>query len=156
MNDYVIVDRVYQLIDHLLEKYSIFQEGFLHSYYNPNRGIDDSKRDYFYIRQNLRGTQSTYEFYRDADTDQLGIRAQFYLVASLDSVDMRKAIEILVTDIESCYVDVSINSVDDDPYYIFLDELGAPLTNYLPLIRIGMIIQQPFRECKEDICKVIC
>ena len=156
----MIVEGINNIIQSILERHDLFQNGFLHSYWNPDKGIDDSQSNYFYIRQLERRVNPTYTFTHDEDTNAYDIGAEFYLVADITGVDEKQAIEILVSHLERCTPGVGVLGVDDDPYFIFNQETqflidgGGLLTNPLPLIRIRFQLYEPFRiGCKEILCK---
>lgn len=155
-----LVNNIQYVIDSILDTHDLFNEGFIHSYWNPNRGLDDSKSNYFYIRQVERQVNPTYSFSSDVDSNAYTIGAEYYLVADVRNVEMKRAVEILVAHLEMCYPGIGVLGVDDDPWFIFNSETqfvipgGGLLTHYLPLIRIRFEMFEPFNNnCREILCK---
>ena len=137
----------------------MFREGFVHSYWNPDKGIDDMKSNYFYIRQVERTINPTYTFDGDNESNAYTIGAEFYLVADVHGFEMKRVIEILVAHLEHCTPGVGVLGVDDDPYFIFNQETqfiipgGGLLKAPLPLIRIRFQLFEPFNNsCNEILC----
>lgn len=153
----MVVDSIDNIIQSVLDTHDLFTEGFVHSYWNPNAGIDDSKANYFYIRQLERRTNPTYTFSHDEDSNAYSIGAEFYFVADIRGFEMKRAIEILVAFLEKCTPGIGVLGVDDDPYFIFNQETqflgGGLLAKPLPLIRIRFQLFEPFNNsCNDILC----
>ena len=155
----MIVDSLNTIITSILETHDVFTEGFVHSYWNPDKGIDDLKSNYFYVRQVERTVNPTYVFTGDEDSNAYSIGAEFYLVADVRGYDQKRVIEILVAHLEKCTPGVGVLGVDDDPYFIFNQETqfslqgGGLLTKPLPLVRIRFQLFEPFNNsCSEILC----
>lgn len=156
----MLINNIQHIIDSILETHDLFNEGFIHSYWNPDNGVTDAKNNYFYIRQVEREVNPTYSFANDGDSNSYTIGAEYYLVADIKGYKAKRAVEILVNHLESCYPGVGVLGVDDDPWFIFNSETqfvmpgGGLLTHYLPLIRIRFELFEPFNNsCKELLCK---